>query len=94
MKKSAVILVNLGTPNAPTARAVRHFLTPFLSDYRVVEAPRLLWWFVLRLIVIPLRAKKVANAYREIWWEEGSPLRVVSQRQVSALQAMLDTEYG
>jgi protoporphyrin/coproporphyrin ferrochelatase len=94
MKKSAVILVNLGTPDAPTARAVRHFLTPFLSDYRVVEAPRLLWWFLLRLIVIPLRAKKVANAYREIWWEEGSPLRVISQRQVLALQAMLDTEYG
>lgn len=94
MKKSAVILVNLGTPNAPTAGAVRRFLIPFLSDYRVVEAPRFLWWFVLRLIVIPLRTKKVANAYREIWWEEGSPLRVVSQRQVSALQSMLDTEYG
>jgi protoporphyrin/coproporphyrin ferrochelatase len=94
MKKSAVILVNLGTPNDPTARAVRHFLTPFLFDYRVVEAPRLLWWLVLRLIVIPLRAKKVAKAYREIWWDEGSPLRVISQRQVSALQTMLDTEYG
>ena len=94
MKKTAVILVNLGTPNVPTMSAVRRFLTPFLSDYRVVEAPRLLWWLVLRLIVIPLRAKKVANAYREIWWDEGSPLRVISQRQVSALQAMLDTEYG
>ena len=94
MKKSAVILVNLGTPDVPTTGAVRRFLTPFLSDYRVVEAPRLLWWFLLRLIVIPLRAKKVANAYREIWWDEGSPLRVVSQRQVSALQAKLDTEYG
>ncbi|MEH6467910.1 MAG: ferrochelatase, partial [Porticoccus sp.] len=44
MKKSAVILVNLGTPDVPTTGAVRHFLTPFLSDYRVVEAPRLLWW--------------------------------------------------
>jgi len=82
MKKPAVILVNLGTPDAPTTGAVRRFLTPFLSDYRVVEAPRLLWWFLLRLVVIPLRAKKVANAYREIWWDEGSPLRVISQRQV------------
>ena len=94
MKKSAVILVNLGTPDVPTAKAVGRFLKPFLSDYRVVEAPRLLWWFLLRLVVIPFRAKKVADAYREIWWDEGSPLRVISQRQVFALQKMLDAEYG
>lgn len=94
MKKTAVILVNLGTPETPTARSVAQFLKPFLSDYRVVEALKLPWWFILRCIVIPLRAKKVAKAYEEIWWEEGSPLRVISERQVVALQDKMNEEYG
>ncbi|MCL4134084.1 UNVERIFIED_CONTAM: hypothetical protein GTU68_053304 [Idotea baltica] len=94
MKKTAVILVNLGTPEAATKTGVSDFLKSFLSDSRVVEAPKLLWWFVLRCIVIPLRAKKVAKAYQEIWWEEGSPIRVISERQVVALQQKMDQEYG
>lgn len=94
MKKTAVILVNLGTPETPTARSVSQFLIPFLSDYRVVEALKLPWWFILRCIVIPLRAKKVAKAYQKIWWEEGSPLRVISERQVVALQSKMNEEYG
>ena len=94
MKKTAVILVNLGTPEAATKTGVSDFLKSFLSDFRVVEAPKLLWWFVLRCIVIPLRAKKVVKAYQEIWWEEGSPIRVISERQVVALQQKMDQEYG
>ena len=94
MKKTAVILINLGTPEAPTAAGVSKFLKSFLSDYRVVETPKLPWWFILRCIVIPLRAKKVAKAYEEIWWKEGSPLRVISARQVSALQNKMMTEDG
>lgn len=94
MKKTAVILVNLGTPEAATKTGVSDFLKSFLSDSRVVEAPKLLWWFVLRCIVIPLRAKKVAKAYQEIWWEEGSPIRVISERQVVSLQQKMDEEYG
>tara|TARA_B110000503_G_C6996551_1_gene349673 strand:+ start:356 stop:829 length:474 start_codon:yes stop_codon:yes gene_type:complete len=94
MKKSAVILVNVGAPDVPAAKPVGRFLKPFFSDCRVVEAPRLLWWFLLRLFVIPLRAKKVADAYPEIWLDEGSPLRVISQRQVFVLQNMLDVECG
>ena len=67
MKKSAVILINLGTPETPTPKEISSFLKLFLSDRRVVEAPKLLWWPILRCIVIPLRAKKVAKAYQEIW---------------------------
>jgi ferrochelatase len=92
MKKTAVILINLGTPEAPTAAGVSQFLKSFLSDYRVVETPKLPWWFILRCIVIPLRAKKVAKAYKEIWWDEGSPIKVISNRQVNALQNKMNAE--
>ena len=88
-KSAAVILVNLGTPEEPTANGVSRFLKKFLSDKRVVEAPALIWWFVLRLIVIPLRKKRVAHAYQSIWTEQGSPLRVISERQSRLLQEML-----
>ncbi|WP_438952509.1 ferrochelatase [Porticoccus sp.] len=94
MHKTSVILVNLGTPEEPTPAAIARFLTAFLSDVRVVEVPRLIWWFLLRLVIIPLRAKRVAHAYHEIWWEEGSPLRVVSGRQVAGLQNVLSERYG
>ncbi|WP_461481854.1 ferrochelatase [Porticoccus sp.] len=94
MKKKAVILVNLGTPEAPTSSAVAAFLKSFLSDPRVVEAPKVLWWFLLRLLIIPLRAKKVARAYQQIWWEEGSPLRVITERQVAGLQQQLSAEFA
>lgn len=89
MKKTAVILTNLGTPDSPTPKSVAKFLKNFLSDARVVEAPRLIWWFLLRLIIIPLRKKKVAHSYQQIWCEEGSPLRVITERQVRALQTEL-----
>ncbi|TNE83065.1 MAG: ferrochelatase [Gammaproteobacteria bacterium] len=92
MTKKAIVLVNLGTPETATPRAVSGFLKQFLSDPRVVEAPKWLWWFLLRLVIIPLRAKKVAHSYSEIWWEEGSPLRVITRRQVSALQQLLNDE--
>ncbi len=94
MKKKAVILVNLGTPETPTPGSVAKFLKQFLSDSRVVEAPKLLWWFLLRMVIIPLRAKKVAHSYGEIWMPEGSPLRVITLRQVSALQKHLDEDAG
>lgn len=94
MSKKAVILVNLGTPTSPTAKGVKEFLTAFLSDKRVVEAPKLIWWFVLRMIVIPLRKKKVAAAYQEIWMDEGSPLAVISEQQITAVQQLLTEKYG
>jgi protoporphyrin/coproporphyrin ferrochelatase len=89
---AAVVLVNLGTPSQPTPAAVGRFLAEFLSDRRVVELPPLLWQPILRGIVIPLRAKRVAHAYGEIWGTD-SPLRAISERQQMALQARL-REHG
>ncbi len=69
-----VLLVNLGTPDAPTASAVRRYLAEFLWDPRVVELPRPLWWLILNLVILPFRPGRSAKAYSEIWTDEGSPL--------------------
>lgn len=84
-----VLLVNLGTPDAPEPGAVRRYLAEFLSDRRVVEIPPLLWQPVLRGAVLTRRPKRSAHAYRQIWTEEGSPLAAITQRQTAALQARL-----
>jgi ferrochelatase len=84
-----LLIVNLGTPSAPDPGAVRRYLAEFLSDRRVVEIPPLLWQPILRGIILPLRPKKSAQAYREIWTEAGSPLAVFTRAQASALQAAL-----
>lgn len=82
-----VILMNLGTPAAPTSQAVREFLAEFLGDRRVVEIPRLAWWPILYGIILPFRSPRVAKLYQEIWLPEGSPLKVITEQQVAALQA-------
>lgn len=69
-----ILLTNLGTPDAPTAKALRRYLREFLSDPRVVEIPRLLWWIILNLLVLPLRPRRSAKIYQKIWTAEGSPL--------------------
>ena len=84
-----ILLINLGTPAAPTPEAVRPYLREFLSDQRVVELPRLLWQPLLRGIILPFRAKKSAHGYRQIWQHEGSPLAVITAKQAAALQAEL-----
>jgi ferrochelatase len=88
-EKTAVLLVNLGTPDAPTARAVKPYLREFLSDPRVVEIPRALWWLILNGIILNLRPKKSAAKYASIWTAEGSPLKVHTQRQVALLRDYL-----
>nr|WP_204796827.1 ferrochelatase [Oceanisphaera litoralis] len=87
--KTGVLLVNLGTPTAPTAKAVKTFLGQFLHDHRVVDVPRVIWCPVLHGVILPFRSPKVAKLYRSIWWEEGSPLMVVSRRQQAGLSAAL-----
>ncbi|HUP92852.1 MAG TPA: ferrochelatase [Solimonas sp.] len=87
--RRGVLLVNLGTPEAPTAPAIRRFLAEFLSDRRVVELPRLLWWPVLYGAILPLRARRLAHAYASIWTAQGSPLLAISRLQEAALQAQL-----
>lgn len=69
-----VLLVNLGTPEAPTAAAVRRYLRQFLWDRRVVELPRPLWWLILNLVILTVRPPRTAAAYRKVWTERGSPL--------------------
>lgn len=86
---SGVLLVNLGTPEAPERKPVARFLREFLSDSRVVDLPRYLWLPLLNLIIIPFRAGRSAAAYRKIWWPDGSPLLVLTQRLVSRLHSTL-----
>lgn len=87
--KRAVILINLGSPSAPEPAAIREFLNQFLSDPRVVEIPRLLWLPLLKGVILPLRCRRVANLYREIWTEQGSPLTAMTYRQATLLEAAL-----
>ena len=81
-----VLLVNLGTPDAPEPGAVRRYLAEFLTDPRVIEIPALLWRPILHGIVLRTRPKKSAHAYRQVWTEEGSPLAAITRRQAVALQ--------
>ena len=87
--RTAVLLVQLGTPDAPEPVAVRRYLAEFLSDPRVVELPRLLWQPLLRGIVLNTRPKASAERYRQIWTKEGSPLLTMSRRQASLLKGAL-----
>jgi ferrochelatase len=87
--KIGVLLINLGTPDAPEARAVRRYLAEFLSDPRVIEIPKFAWKPILHGVVLRTRPKKSAEAYNQIWTNEGSPLRVIAHRQAEALRARM-----
>jgi ferrochelatase len=88
-EKTGILLVNLGTPDAPTTPAVRAYLKEFLSDPRVVEVPRAIWWLILNGIILNTRPKKSAEKYARIWLPEGSPLRVYTAKQAVLLQGYL-----
>ena len=85
--KIGVLLINLGTPDAPDAAAVRRYLAEFLSDPRVIEIPKLAWKPILHGIILRTRPKKSAHAYGQVWMNEGSPLAVIARRQTEALRA-------
>lgn len=93
-QRVGVLLVNLGTPDAPTAKAVKPYLKEFLSDPRVVEAPRLLWWCILNGFILTTRPKSTAHAYQQVWTEKGSPLMVHCLAQKQKLQAKLQQLHG
>ncbi|CAI0928469.1 Ferrochelatase [Serratia entomophila] len=88
-EKHGVLLVNLGTPDAPTSSAVKRYLKEFLSDERVVDTSPLLWWPILNGAILPIRSPRVAKLYQSVWMEEGSPLLVYSRRQQRALAARM-----
>ncbi|MGH8456658.1 MAG: ferrochelatase [Stenotrophobium sp.] len=91
-RKTGVLLINLGTPDAPTPAAIRRYLREFLSDRRVVEAPRVLWYPVLYGFILPFRPRRLARAYASVWTNQGSPLLAISQAQATKLRAELGAE--
>jgi len=93
-KKTGVLLTNLGTPDAPTAAALRPYLREFLSDPRVVEIPRLVWMIILHGIILRIRPAKSAKLYQQIWTQKGSPLKVIAEQQRDKVAAQLALKYG
>jgi ferrochelatase len=89
-----VLLVNLGTPDAPTTGAVRRYLREFLSDPRVVQIPRAVWLPILYLFVLPFRPARSAKKYASIWRADGSPLRIYTERQAQLLRGYLGQKLG
>ena len=85
----AVVVTNLGTPDAPTAKAVRRYLAEFLHDHRVIQLSRWIWCPLLHFVILPLRGPKAARKYASVWLPEGSPLAVYTQRLAAAMQARL-----
>ena len=93
--KLGVLVINLGTPDAPDTKSVRRYLAQFLSDPRIIELPRLLWMAILHGVILRVRPAKSAAAYREVWDEEtGSPLMSVSLAQTAAIQAQMKARFG
>jgi len=88
-QKVGVLLINLGTPDAPEARAVRRYLAEFLSDPRVIEIHPIAWKPILHGIILRTRPKRSAEAYNQVWTNEGSPLRAIAHRQAEALRGRL-----
>jgi len=92
--RKGVLLINLGTPDAPDAPSLRRYLREFLSDPRVVEIPRLAWLVILHCFILPFRPKQSALLYKSVWTEQGSPLLAIGKQQQQALQQKCDQHYG
>ena len=92
--KIGVLMTNLGTPEAPSVKALRKYLAQFLSDPRVVEVPRLIWWCILHGIILRIRPRRSAAAYATVWTDKGSPLMVHTQEQCQALTQSLRSRFG
>src|SRR4029079_8668781 len=87
--RTGLLLINLGTPDAPTTTAVRRYLREFLTDPRVVEIPRAVWWFILNFFILPFRPKQSARRYAQVWTPDGSPLRMHTEKQARMLRGYL-----
>ena len=91
---TGILLTNVGSPDAPTAAAVRRYLDEFLADPQVVDAPRVRWWLIRKLIILPFRSPRSARLYRSVWTGEGSPLLVMGRRQTKGLEDELERRMG
>jgi protoporphyrin/coproporphyrin ferrochelatase len=91
---TGILITNLGTPDAPTPAALRNYLAEFLSDPRLIEAPKYLWWFVLHGIILRTRPQRSAKMYEKVWTEEGSPLLSISKKQAEGIQNLLDKQFS
>jgi ferrochelatase len=89
-----VLITNLGTPDAPKKTELKRYLKEFLSDPRVIEVPRLIWWMILNLVILNIRPKRSAKAYSTVWTERGSPLMFHTEDQAQALRTELQQQYG
>ena len=93
-KRTGVLLTNLGTPEQPSPSALRHYLSEFLSDPRVVEIPRFIWMVILHGFILRFRPAKSAKLYQKIWTEAGSPLLVISEQQKQKVEVQLAKKFG
>ena len=89
-----ILLTNLGTPQAPEKKPLRTYLKQFLSDPRVVEVPRLIWWFILNGVILNIRPARSAAAYKTVWTERGSPLMFHTRDQAEALRSAISAQFG
>ena len=85
-QKIGVIICNLGSPDSYSTKDVRKYLREFLSDTRVIEVPKIIWWLVLNLFILPFRPRKSAALYKSVWLQEGSPLLVYSKRFLNKIK--------
>ncbi len=92
-EKLGILLVNLGSPEAPTASAVKKYLAQFLADPRVIEANRFIWWFALHGVILRIRPPKAAKSYQKVWTDNGSPLVHISRLQTRAIQKKLEDRF-
>ncbi len=91
-ERIGILLVNLGSPEAPTTSAVRKYLAEFLWDPRVIEVPRLLWWLILHGVILRIRPPRTAKNYKKVWTDEGSPLIAISRKQAQAVEKQLQKQ--
>ena len=89
IERTGILLTNLGTPDSPTAKALKPYLKEFLSDPRVIEIPKFIWQIILRLIILNIRPRRSAKNYKKIWTEEGSPLLSISLKQLTKVEKHL-----
>lgn len=93
-EKIGILLINLGTPDAPTKKALRPYLKQFLGDKRIIEVSRPFWWLILNGIILNTRPKKSAALYQKIWTKEGSPLLIYTKSLAEKLQQKIEKEYN